>query len=105
MPEHYKPGHFKVYREKLKDGAKLAIDRATSQGEIRRIMELVRFKEQAIKKTEAMYFQIKKTKGINKKVLYEIINVSLDEIMKADSLGSMRRISNLRDAKVRALKL
>ena len=103
MTEYYKKGHFKNLKKKLSDGFKLALRRTTSTGEIRRLTELVRFKKQAIDRSASMYSQIKKMKGVkNKDLPLDIINDSLDGIMKASDLGTMRRISVMRDTKMKA---
>ena len=103
MTEYYNKGHFKNLEKKLSDGFKLALRRTTSTGEIQRLTTLVRFKKQAIDKSASMYSRLKKMKGVkNKDLPLHIINDSLDGIMKASDLGTMRRISVLRDTKMKA---
>jgi len=106
MTESYEPGHFTNLREKLREGLKIAIKRATSQGEIHRVERFIRTKDKAVKQSAALYAEIrnsKKISKINKDLAFEIINEATTKIMTEPDGYKIQNIQKLMKGRIKAI--
>ena len=103
MTEYYKPSHFNNLRKKLSEAAKIALRKTSSEGQIERLMTIVRAKDNAIKQSARLYKQIinQKSTKHNKDLALEVINKSVDDILKATTADGVNQIVVLRNMKIK----